>query len=313
MGAAERENGQTYIADYSNYGERVDIIAPGTSIYSCTYYSAFGFIPTSDYGYMDGTSMAAPHVAGVAANVWSLNPELTGAEVKNVLCSSADGWYSYADLEYPAAQRWHYRMLDGYGAVQSVIRDMYRTQLEDEYYPERARERAEAQVDPKEWALAYKIYIENQYTDWNPDDVTYNVLHLDNDDIPEIAVRDDRGPSGWELLSYRNGKVVGYSEAWSYMRHCEGSGIIYALGGHTGYETYTVCRLTDEGFDKVGDGNTDVDYPEKSTYYWEGKQVMASKFVEEWSYISELPGMKETEYPYTFSELRDYLDEYIYW
>lgn len=50
-------------ASYSNYGSWVDIAAPGSSIYS-TY-------PNSAYGNMSGTSMACPHVSGVAALVLS--------------------------------------------------------------------------------------------------------------------------------------------------------------------------------------------------------------------------------------------------
>ena len=46
-------------ADYSNYGDWVDICAPGSSIYST--------VPDNGYGYLSGTSMACPHVSGVAA------------------------------------------------------------------------------------------------------------------------------------------------------------------------------------------------------------------------------------------------------
>ena len=63
---------------FSNYGTTsVDIVAPGSSIYST--------MPNHRYGSMSGTSMASPTVAGVAAEVLSQHPELTPVELKKVL------------------------------------------------------------------------------------------------------------------------------------------------------------------------------------------------------------------------------------
>ncbi|MBR3422204.1 MAG: S8 family serine peptidase [Ruminococcus sp.] len=90
------------IAGYSNGGVRTDIYAPGSKIYS-TY-------PGDSYDTMTGTSMAAPHVTGVAAMVWSANNGLTGAEVKDIICNNPMPIYS------------EFKMLDAYGSVCAALK-----------------------------------------------------------------------------------------------------------------------------------------------------------------------------------------------
>ncbi len=69
-------------ARFSNYGKKsVDIFAPGVQIYSTT--------PEGDYGFANGTSMAAPAVAGVAAMIRSHYPTLTAVQVKEIIMKSA--------------------------------------------------------------------------------------------------------------------------------------------------------------------------------------------------------------------------------
>ena len=75
-----------YQADFSKRGPRVDIMAPGVLIYSTLPGNAYKSKELS--GTWDGTSMAAPHVAGVAAMVWSFRPKLTGAQVKECIVAS---------------------------------------------------------------------------------------------------------------------------------------------------------------------------------------------------------------------------------
>ncbi|WP_460762818.1 S8 family serine peptidase [Lysobacter fragariae] len=70
-------------SSFSNYGSCVDIFAPGSSITSASYGSDTG--STS----MSGTSMASPHVAGVAALYLATNPTATPAQVANALASNA--------------------------------------------------------------------------------------------------------------------------------------------------------------------------------------------------------------------------------
>ncbi|MGJ7917396.1 S8 family peptidase [Massilia sp. LXY-6] len=79
-------------ASYSNYGANVDVAAPGgdSGAGILSTWNAGTSTPAGDsYAYMMGTSMATPHVAGVAALMLSKNPNLTPDEVESKLKASA--------------------------------------------------------------------------------------------------------------------------------------------------------------------------------------------------------------------------------
>ena len=69
-------------ASFSNFGGNVDVSAPGVNIWST--------MPNDTFGFLDGTSMASPHVAGVAALIWSKNRFLSNAQVRDVLQATCD-------------------------------------------------------------------------------------------------------------------------------------------------------------------------------------------------------------------------------
>ncbi len=82
VGALSWKGGEDSPASFSNYAvENVDIFAPGTAIYSTT--------PDNNYRNAQGTSMASPVVAGVAAMIRSYFPELTAEQVKQCLLDSS--------------------------------------------------------------------------------------------------------------------------------------------------------------------------------------------------------------------------------
>jgi thermitase len=88
---------------FSNYGPEVDVAAPGVSIYS-TY-------PGGGYTYMNGTSMATPYVAGLAALIWSEVPSYTNDQVEGriemtAVDLGAPGWdqdYGHGRIDAHAA------------------------------------------------------------------------------------------------------------------------------------------------------------------------------------------------------------------
>lgn len=74
------------MAGYSNYGDLIDVTAPGSDIYS----TVFG----DEYEYMSGTSMATPMVAGVASLVYSLDSNYTYDIVKTIVCNTPKNFSS---------------------------------------------------------------------------------------------------------------------------------------------------------------------------------------------------------------------------
>lgn len=106
-------------ASYSNYGPDIDMCAPGGDrgdvdgdghddmVLQNTFWHR-----THDYYYYSGTSMATPHVVGVAALMKSVNPSLTNAQLRSMLTATAEdigpaGW----DNEFG------YGIVDAYAAV----------------------------------------------------------------------------------------------------------------------------------------------------------------------------------------------------
>ena len=68
-------------AAFSQTGPHIDVVAPGVGVFSTVWDNGFGT--------MSGTSMASPHVAGVAALILSCNASLTGAQVADIIRQTA--------------------------------------------------------------------------------------------------------------------------------------------------------------------------------------------------------------------------------
>lgn len=93
------------LASFSQKNSQVEIAGPGVNVLS-TYPEGTG--SQGNYGSMSGTSMASPHVAGVAALVWSHHPSCSAAQIRGALNESAqDLGTSGRDVRF------------GYGLVQA--------------------------------------------------------------------------------------------------------------------------------------------------------------------------------------------------
>ncbi|NRB49898.1 MAG: S8 family serine peptidase [Saprospiraceae bacterium] len=82
VGASTFSEDENIVASFSNYSaDKVDVFAPGVEIYST--------VPDNKYKNLQGTSMASPYVAGLAALLRSYFPTLTAAQVKSIIMESS--------------------------------------------------------------------------------------------------------------------------------------------------------------------------------------------------------------------------------
>ena len=108
-----------YQSSFSNYGDGVSIYAPGSWVFSTDIEE------NGKYSYKSGTSMAAPVVTGIAALTWSVNPSLTGSQVKAILCNPANtvyrcvNYYWEDDIDIPAGQ-----MINAKLSVEAAIKTL---------------------------------------------------------------------------------------------------------------------------------------------------------------------------------------------
>ncbi len=86
-------------ASYSNYGEWVDIIAPGGLLDYGEAHGVLSTLPNNSYGYNEGTSMATPHVSGIAALILSKYGSRTfvNESLRTQLLTSVNDFYSYGN------------------------------------------------------------------------------------------------------------------------------------------------------------------------------------------------------------------------
>lgn len=119
IGATNEDDQRATLEDWgpehgSNYGAELDLVAPGTEIISTI---------RDGYASYSGTSMAAPHVSGIAALVKAVNPSLSSTAMRSVLLFSA------TDLNYRRGEEVAYEerdiftgfgLIDAYEAVSSA-------------------------------------------------------------------------------------------------------------------------------------------------------------------------------------------------
>lgn len=209
------EDGNYKMVSGSNYGNVVDICAPGNGVFS--------MFAGDKYGNLSGTSMAAPMVSGAAALVWSVSPELSAAEVKQALRTNirthAVGVGGDAGTLYP--------MLNIGVAVRAVspidydnlVTDSYYEAYEDEYgsyewhVPKINLKSGDADVANSEiWEYAYVNGVEMNHEAISQDYafVEYDIIEYDwavNGDVLSLWLHTGAMSYAWDDYSVYNFSV----------------------------------------------------------------------------------------------------------
>lgn len=109
VGASSAGNDEDLVGSFSNYGKKmVSLFAPGVEIYST--------VPDNKYKNNDGTSMASPAAAGVAALLMSYFPELTAVQVKDILMKSSRK-FDNLKVQKPGGGRVDFNQLSASGGL----------------------------------------------------------------------------------------------------------------------------------------------------------------------------------------------------
>lgn len=114
IGSVGADGTNIYLTGYSQYGPEQELCASGGD--ENTGFGIISTLPGNEYGTMQGTSMAAPHVTGLAGLLKNLNPDLTNVDIRNILAATAfdmgdAGWDMYHG----------YGLINALGAVEAAI------------------------------------------------------------------------------------------------------------------------------------------------------------------------------------------------
>lgn len=120
---------QKHRAEFSNFGPYVDVAAPGVDIASTYIYS--------DYAALSGTSMACPHVVGLAALLVSKAPNLNNKDVMNIIQSTA------TDLGPPGKDSYFgYGLINARAALEKAAQMVKNSEKKQEKAPPAKRSRS---------------------------------------------------------------------------------------------------------------------------------------------------------------------------
>ncbi|MCR5747348.1 MAG: C-type lectin domain-containing protein [Lachnospiraceae bacterium] len=179
----------------------------------------------------------------------------------------------------------------------------------------------------EEWRKAYKEYIESQPSD-EGFPMSYALIYVDNDDIPELAIDTGSEAGGCQILTYHNGVMDVLQTSRLYFTYIEKENLLNNCDGHMGYYFDAVYTIKDgkwtvifhgeySGFDE---NSEEIDYDEETgryhclNYLVDGKEVDEAAYMQQLNKVYDLKKEKAPESYLLYDDMMSYLNtgKYIY-
>jgi subtilisin family serine protease len=230
VGAAALDGeGRLSQAAFSGLGERVDLLAPGAEIYTA--------LPGDGYGRRSGTSLAAAYVTALCAKAWSLNPGLSGRELRDLAVETgADrvpgGSAPLADME---------------AALERAVRTVKE---------EPGRSEEEQALDAYAQLLREGVLLRGRSTGILLKAQRYILLDMDENGVPELlvyALDENESSASFALYGFRDGNLVSLGNAWDTCRYASWSNMSLSLEICDGKYVYAGARKNSEGYGETGE------------------------------------------------------------
>ncbi|WP_024865661.1 C-type lectin domain-containing protein [Butyrivibrio sp. FCS014] len=172
-----------------------------------------------------------------------------------------------------------------------------------------------------EWSKAYAEYLRTgaEYISFadGGSELSYTLIYLDDDDIPELFIDTGVEASGQMVVTYYDGKVVDQYLSRIGSQYIEKSGLIYTDTGHMDYYPISITKLengvfseiasgvkyvSEEDYDKMGE---DENYPYTLTYEWGEETVTEEEFN---AHVAEYYDVDKGKHPDNYYSY----DEFLY-
>ena len=230
VGAAELDGeGRLSRAAFSGLGERVDLLAPGTEIYTA--------LPGGGYGRRSGSSLAAAYVTAVCAQAWNLNPGLSGEELRELMLETG------ADL-----------VPDGGAPLADMAAALEKAASSVQEEPGRSEE--ELALDAYAQLLRDGVLLRGREPGILLKAQRYALLDMDGNGVQELlvyALDADEISASFAIYGFRDGSLVCLGNAWETCRFASWSNMSLSLEICQGKYVYAGAAKNSQGYGQMGE------------------------------------------------------------